>query len=183
MASPTRPVTEIQIGGIAYRVQSSADTSELARLAALVEARLADLPPSQRQDHRSLVLVALALAHDLEQERARHAALRASVAQRLTGLVDRIDEALDHRDENGEPLPQLARIEARAAAQLHEPPASHQIDTTEPSPLLTSQPGATTSAREPSPPQSQPAVRNRRSPAKVLSAKTTPTEISRERDD
>lgn len=111
MAPPTRPVTEIQIGGVAYRVQSSADTSELSKLAAVVEARLSDLPASQRHDHRSLVLVALSLAHDLEQERIAHQALRASVAQRLTGLVSRIDDALDHRDENGEPLPPVPRVE------------------------------------------------------------------------
>lgn len=106
--NPTpRPVTEIQIGGHAYRVQSSADASELSRLAQLVEARLTELPGNQRHDARSLVLVALSLAHDLEQLRVEYAALRASVDERLTAIVGRIDRALDHRDEKGDLLPPL----------------------------------------------------------------------------
>lgn len=107
MAASPRPVTEIQIGGNAYRVQTSADAAELARLVEIVEARLAALPVSQRSGSRSLVLVALSLAHDLEQARREQAQLRDDVVARLTTLVTRVDTALDHRDENGDPLPPI----------------------------------------------------------------------------
>ncbi len=129
MTPTPRPVTEIQIGGHAYRVQSSADASELSRLAKLVEARLTELPGNQRHDSRSLVLVALSLAHDLEQLRAEHAALRASVDERLTAIVGRIDRALDHRDEKGDllpPLPEPATTAAPDPASLAEAPTTSE---------------------------------------------------------
>lgn len=105
MPPSSRPVTELRIGGTTYRVQSSADEGELNRLAAMVDARISQLPDLQRHDSRSLVLVALALAHDLELEQRAHESLRAQVASRLLDLVGRIDEALDYRDEHGNPLP------------------------------------------------------------------------------
>lgn len=110
MTSPARPVTEIQIAGVPYRVQSSADERDLHRLAALVEARLAQLPANQRHDSRSLVLVALALAHDLHLEQQAHHALRGQVASHLTSLITRIDTALDHRDDQGDPLPAVPEV-------------------------------------------------------------------------
>ncbi len=132
MSSSARPVTELQIGGVAYRVQSSADESELRRLAALVERRLTELPATQRHDSRSLVLVALALAHELELEQQAHDTLRGQVATHLTSLVNRIDTVLDHCDDNGNPLPQvpkftLAKREA-VSPTLADVPATDSSD-------------------------------------------------------
>jgi cell division protein ZapA (FtsZ GTPase activity inhibitor) len=137
MAASPRPVTEIQIGGTAYRVQSSADAAELGRLVDVVESRLAELPSNQRQGSRSLVLVALSLAHDLEQLRREHTDLRAQVVERLTGLVSRVDEALDHRDENGDllpPIPQAASANSESSDAVVEPTSAEGVPA--PSPAL-----------------------------------------------
>lgn len=115
MTTSPRPVTELHIGGHTYRVQSSAEEAELTRLAGLVDSRLAQLPASQRQDPRSLVLVALSLARELDLEQQAHQSLRARVAERLTSLVGRIDSALDHCDENGNPLPAVSIAAPEAA--------------------------------------------------------------------
>jgi cell division protein ZapA (FtsZ GTPase activity inhibitor) len=125
MTTPARPVTELHIGGHTYRVQSSAEEAELTRLASLVDARLAQLPAPQRQDPRSLVLVALSLARDLDLEQRAHQSLRARVAERLTSLVGRIDAALDHCDENGNPLPALSTPAPAAAAPTTHEAHSH----------------------------------------------------------
>lgn len=143
MSSPTRPITELRIGGTTYRVQSSADETDLSRLAALVDARISELPNVQRHDTRSLVLVALALAHDLELEQRAHQSLRERVASRLTDLVGRIDDALDHCDEHGDPLPPIPRWEdapdeqaapATAATPDSAPAEAPEGETHEPSP-------------------------------------------------
>lgn len=128
MAATARPVTEIQIAGNAYRVQSSADAAELARLVAIVEARLSELPKTQRHEPRSLVLVALSLAHDLEQLKQDHAAFESQVLARLTKLVGRVDVALDHRDENGEPLPPIADSMVDAGPNAGRSPSPAQDD-------------------------------------------------------
>jgi hypothetical protein len=51
-----------------------------------------------------MLLVAMALAHDLEAEKARSAALREQAETMLRDLLDRVNTALDGVDENGEPL-------------------------------------------------------------------------------
>lgn len=126
MTTSPRPVTELHIGGHTYRVQSSAEEAELTRLAGLVDSRIAQLPAAQRQDPRSLVLIALSLARELDLEQRAHQTLRARVAERLTSLVGRIDAALDHCDENGNPLPALSTSVSQTAAlttSLDEPDA------------------------------------------------------------
>lgn len=158
MSSPVRPITELAIGGAAYRVQSSADEAELIRLAALIDARLGQLPEARRHDSRSLVLVALGLAHDLEAERAAHAKLRHQVAERLTALLGRVDEALDHHDENGDPLPpvpvvlQAPEVPVVPAEQRAQGPDAASRRTDDPT-APTEQRGAVP-ARKASPPSS-----------------------------
>lgn len=106
-SSPTTRTATVTVGGHSYRVHSSATEEELARLAALVDERLLALPLNQRGDPKSLVLVALGLAHDLEQERQLRAAERRVLDGRVRTLVARVDDALGHVDANGEPLPAL----------------------------------------------------------------------------
>jgi cell division protein ZapA (FtsZ GTPase activity inhibitor) len=144
MSSPTRPITELRIGGTTYRVQSSADETDLSRLAALVDARIAELPNVQRHDTRSLVLVALALAHDLELEQRAHRSLREQVASRLTDLVGRIDDALDHCDEHGDPLPPIPRWEDASEEQRAPatPATPASVSPTEPPEVATHEPSA-----------------------------------------
>jgi hypothetical protein len=52
-----------------------------------------------------MLLVAMALAHDLEEERRRHRELRAQAEESLRSMLVRVNAALDDGDESGEPLP------------------------------------------------------------------------------
>lgn len=106
-SSPTNRTATVTVGGHTYRVHSSATEEELARLAALIDERLMTLPLHQRGDPKSLVLVALGLAHDLEHERQLRATERRQLDTRVRTLISRVDEALGHVDANGDPLPEL----------------------------------------------------------------------------
>ncbi len=116
MTSPqtTPQTTSVTVGGHTYRVNSSANTDELARLAALVDERLAALPIGQRGDPKSLVLVALGLAHDLEQERRERSADRQDASARIRSIVARIGDALGNVDQEGNPLDAPATLNAPA---------------------------------------------------------------------
>jgi cell division protein ZapA len=94
---------EVEVGGKSYRVAASADEPTLRRLAATVDAKLRELgKPGSAANPQALVLAAMALAHELEEERARRVALETRARERLSALLARIDEALaePQTDEN-----------------------------------------------------------------------------------
>ncbi len=100
----------LTIGGQTYRVRSAATEQELRRLAATVDARLRlvagssqNTPPPQ-----ALLLVAIALAHDLEHERAHRKHFEREAQGALHLLLDRIDGAIRNADATlpGPPLDQ-----------------------------------------------------------------------------
>jgi cell division protein ZapA len=100
-----RPAVEVNVGGQLYRLVTSSGEQSLHRYAGVVNERLRDLTGSERPNHpQAMLLVALALAHDLEEERARNSALRDQAETMLRELLDRVDAALDGVDENGDPL-------------------------------------------------------------------------------
>jgi cell division protein ZapA len=77
----------VQVGGQSYKVVSSADEAELHRLAATVSAKLVEMTPRGRPVvPQSLVLAAMALAHELEEERAR----REAVERRARDVLRRV---------------------------------------------------------------------------------------------
>lgn len=87
---------ELRVGGQTYRVVASAEEGELRRLADMVDARLRDLVAPGRQLHpQALLLAAIALAHDLEQERERRQQVEQRSKEMLTTLLTRIDAALE----------------------------------------------------------------------------------------
>jgi cell division protein ZapA len=101
-----RPAVEVNVGGQLYRLVASTGEQTVQRYAGVVNERLRELTGSDRPAHpQAMLLVAMALAHDLEQERARAAALREQAESMLRGLLERVNAALDGVDENGEPLP------------------------------------------------------------------------------
>lgn len=104
MAATKRPV-DLDIAGKQFRVVSSADADSLQRLAKAVESKLQELAPGQLNHPQAFLLVALALAHDLENARSENEALRESQLQAVRGMLERVDDALEHVDENGLPLP------------------------------------------------------------------------------
>ena len=86
---------ELRIGGQSYRVVSSASAEQLERLAAVVNRKMSELTPHGRADGaQRLLLVALALAHDVEEERGHHHALRDRTREFLGQLLGRVDSAL-----------------------------------------------------------------------------------------
>ena len=87
---------ELRVGGQNYRVLASAGEAELQRLAGIVDARLRELTgPGRQISTQALVLAAIALAHDLEEERALRRSAEERSKQMLRGLLERIDAVLD----------------------------------------------------------------------------------------
>ena len=92
---PKGPV-ELRVGGQTYRVVATADEADLHRLADVVDARLRQLTaPGRQVSPQSLLLAALSLAHDLEDERTRRLRSEQRAREMLSSLVARIDAALE----------------------------------------------------------------------------------------
>jgi cell division protein ZapA len=90
----SQPV-ELHVGGKSYRVVASEDEATLRRLAAVVDQRLhALVGPNRTVPTQALVLVALALAHDLEQEQGRRRRQELRSRRALAGVLNQIDTAL-----------------------------------------------------------------------------------------
>jgi cell division protein ZapA len=87
---------ELKIGGQTYRVLASAEEAELKRLAEIVDTRLRTLTtPGRQVSPQTLLLAALALAHDLEEERERRLHVEARAKEMLRSVLERIDAVLD----------------------------------------------------------------------------------------
>src|SRR5688572_3654090 len=87
---------QLRVGGQTYRVVTSASEDELQRLAALVDAKLAAVvPPGRVVTPQAMLLAAIALAHDLEEERSRSAATMARARGAFGRILERVDAALD----------------------------------------------------------------------------------------
>jgi cell division protein ZapA len=86
---------ELRVGGQTYRVVASSSEDELKRLAEIVDARLRSMTgPGRQVSPQTLLLAALSLAHDLEEERARRSKLEARSREMLGSLITRIDAAI-----------------------------------------------------------------------------------------
>jgi cell division protein ZapA len=87
---------ELRVGGQSYRVLASADEADLRRLADVVDQRLRSITqPGRQVSPQALVLAAIALAHDLEEEREARRAAEQRSRQMLSALLQRIDAVLD----------------------------------------------------------------------------------------
>jgi cell division protein ZapA len=86
---------QLRVGGQTYRVVSSADEEELGRLAAVVDAKLAAVvPPGRAITPQALLLAAMALAHELEEERERGRATALHARDAVGRILERVDAAL-----------------------------------------------------------------------------------------
>lgn len=100
----------VRIGGQTYRVMTSASDDELQRLAAVVDQKLAVVvPPGRPVTPQAMLLAAMALAHDLEEERTRSDAIRAKARGAFGRMIERLDAALGDR---AAPNPGLPRSPA-----------------------------------------------------------------------
>ena len=90
-----RPVN-LQVAGQSYKVVSSASEEELRRLAETVNAKVAEVTPAGKMaSAQSVLLAAIALAHELEEERARRVCVERRARDMLKRVLGRIDDALD----------------------------------------------------------------------------------------
>lgn len=89
---------EVRVAGQNYRVVSSAPEAEVRRLAEAVNAKLAELVPKGRAaPPNALLLAAIALAHDLEEEREQRGAVEERTRELLRRVVAGLDEVLGER--------------------------------------------------------------------------------------
>jgi cell division protein ZapA len=87
---------ELRVGGQTYRVLASAEEAELRRLALIVDERLRSLTaPGRQVSPQTLLLAAIALAHDLEEERTLRRRNEERSREMLRTLLARVDAALD----------------------------------------------------------------------------------------
>ncbi len=94
-----RRTIALQIAGQSYKVVSSAAEPALHRLAATVTAKLTEVAPRKGTPApQAMLLAAMALAHELEEERAKRDALERRTRDLLRRVLVRIDDALEHGD-------------------------------------------------------------------------------------
>jgi cell division protein ZapA len=87
---------EVRVAGQSYRVVSSAPEAEVRRLAAAVEAKVLELTPRGRSPApQALLLAAIALAHEVEEERSLREGLERRTRDLLRRSVARLDEVLE----------------------------------------------------------------------------------------
>jgi cell division protein ZapA len=95
-----RAPVELRVGGQTYRVVASTAEDELKRLAEIVDSRLRELvPPGRGIPPQALLLAAIALAHDLEEERTCRRRVEVRSREMYESLLQRIDDALEATDE------------------------------------------------------------------------------------
>ncbi len=95
----SRPAIQLKVAGQTYRVVTSATQEDLQRLADTVEDRmLAATPPGRQPTQQALVLAAITLAHELEDERARRRQTEERHREMLQNLLGRIDAVLDEAE-------------------------------------------------------------------------------------
>ncbi len=107
MPPPSRTPVSLSVGGQTYRIVASVPEDELRRLAGVVESRVRTLVPQGKSVPPSvLLLVAIALVNDLEEERGKRQAIEVRSRDLLRRLLARIDDALEVPDpeESSSPL-------------------------------------------------------------------------------
>ena len=83
-------MVQLRVGGQTYRVNTSATEEELHRLAAVVNGKLGGRPMTPQ----NMFLAAIALAHDLEEARAKTEAVTRRSRDVVGRVLQRVDTAL-----------------------------------------------------------------------------------------
>jgi cell division protein ZapA len=91
-----RRSVEVRIAGQNYRVVSSARQDDLNRLAEMVSAKLAEVTPRGRPaPPQAMLLAAMALAHEVEEERQQRHSVERRTRDVLRRVLSRIDNAIE----------------------------------------------------------------------------------------
>ena len=109
MATPV----ELRVGDQTYRVITSSPESEVRTIAAVVDARFRQLAPAGKHTPaQRLLLVAMALAHELEEEKGLRRERDARWREKVQGLVTRVDGLLELLPGEPDPRqPEPARLQ------------------------------------------------------------------------
>jgi cell division protein ZapA len=103
-----RRTVQLRVGGQTYRVVTSASDAEMKRLLAVVEQKLSEVtPPGRAPAPNALLLVAISLVHDLEEERARTRRVEGRARDLLQRVLERIDAVLVDDEPSPAPPPVL----------------------------------------------------------------------------
>jgi cell division protein ZapA len=87
---------QLRVSGQTYRVVTTATDAELKRFVSVIEDKVAEVNPRGRaMPPQALLLAALALAHDVEEEHARADRIESRARDTIARMVARIDAALD----------------------------------------------------------------------------------------
>ncbi len=98
-----RRAIQLRVAGQTYKVMSTADEEELRHFATLVDDRVGELVPKGRAiPGNAILLAAIALAHDLEQERSLRHSLERKTRDVLRRVLMRIDHALEDVADNAQ---------------------------------------------------------------------------------
>jgi cell division protein ZapA len=105
------PVT-LNVGGQQYRIVASVPEESLKRLAGVVDEQIRAIVPRGKQvTANAILLAAIALANEVEEERAKREALEKKSRDVLRRLLARIDEALEQPDDDdASPAPPPATL-------------------------------------------------------------------------
>lgn len=93
-AESKRRTVQLTLAGRQYKIVTTASDADLARLAGRVERRLKDVAGSRGATPEAILLTAMALAHDVEQESARADRVLEKAKRAATELLERVDAVL-----------------------------------------------------------------------------------------
>jgi cell division protein ZapA len=103
-----RRTVQLRVAGQTYRVVTTANDADLKRLVSTLEEKLAEVSPRSRAvNPQAMLLAALALINDLEEERGRSRRIEGRAKEALGRLLTRIDTALQ---EEGSGAPSVAPL-------------------------------------------------------------------------
>jgi cell division protein ZapA len=94
-----RRTVQLSIAGQSYKVVSSSPEEDLQRLASKVDAKMSEvLPRGKPSTANGVLLAAMALAHELEEEQVRRESLERRTRDVLRRALARIDDVLEKSD-------------------------------------------------------------------------------------
>jgi cell division protein ZapA len=100
-----RRTVQLNVAGQTYRVVTTASDGDLKRLVSALEDKLAEVSPRGRAvNPQAMLLAALALIHDLEEERGRARRIEGRAKEALGQLLIRIDSALQEEASGAPPV-------------------------------------------------------------------------------
>lgn len=119
----SRAAVQLKVAGQTYRVVTSASEGDLRRLADAVEDRMfAATAPGRQPTQQSLVLAAITLAHELEEERERRIRVEERYKEMLQSLLARVDAVLEEAIVPAEAPAREQHLEGEVEFELPEGP-------------------------------------------------------------